>query len=153
MRLTLDELKVAEVAARNYPVGGTDWYANGKPCCAQGIHLYRRNGFGDEWEIMQDISQLWFVAAGWAKLGEPEWVPEAIRNIHGMFIAALQAGPMFVADTFAMIIRCAEMTANYKPAPVKYETANFFKNATSETPSPPSTAAIAQDCGSGLTLT
>lgn len=112
MRLSLDELRVAEVAARNYPQGGTAWRENGKPCSGQALSDFNRPpeshwifDSGNSYEQMMRVGEIFCVAARFSPV-----VLDLSAGVQGVFVGAICAGPTYVADILATIIKAAELT-------------------------------------------
>lgn len=102
MRLTLDEIKVAEAAVRNYPQGGVEWREGGHSCAADAIGRFSKK---NSKSCLFAIDELYYYAAGWG-----HWAPyESVIQSLGI-IYALQANPIWVADCLKQIIDAAEGT-------------------------------------------
>lgn len=108
MRLTLDELRVAEVAARNWKAGERGPTTNdGRDCPQQTLLDYLEPGltWGERAFKRDSLSEIYAYGSG---LCDSEH--RGPREFGPLFIGGVYAGPQFVSAVLATIIRCAEMT-------------------------------------------
>lgn len=133
MRLTLDELKVAEVAARNYPRYGWGNKTDGKGCPMYAINQF--TAFDRKaWVAYESPGSPREIAVIVAAVAGDHSVRHAKDHhdygaVISFFQGVMHGNPAYVADIFRTIIRAAEMTAAYAPPVKKLET-NFLSAAT-----------------------
>lgn len=102
MRLTLDDLKVAESAARNYPQGGIKWVEGGKSCSADAVSQF--NSATGKLVALSYLNEIYYHLAGWSRISPFDHDPDRTN----ILVYALQANPTWVADCFKQIIDAAE---------------------------------------------